>query len=59
MPLLSKTRYEDYEVTLSQGDEIFTEYVIAQDLEHAAWAALELSHDRTCTLKNVRRCDDW
>lgn len=58
MPLLGNKHY-DYEVILDDGENIFTEYVIAKDNEHAAWTALELSNDRTCTLKNVRRCDDW
>ena len=59
MALLGRTRYNDYEVILSDGDDVFTEYVVAPDLEHAAWSALELSNRRNCTLKDVRMCDEW
>ena len=58
MPLLGKKKF-DYEVTLNCGDEVVTEYVIANDNEHAAWAALELSTNRKCQLINVRRSDEW
>ena len=60
MPLLGKTRYDDYEVLLedSAGD-LHTMYVVAPDSEHAAWSALELSKQRNCQLKNVRIIDEW
>ena len=58
MPLLGTKKF-DYEVTLKSGKDVFTEYVIANDNEHAAWAALELSTNRNCQLINVRRSDEW
>lgn len=59
MPLLGRTRYEDYEVLLRDGDDVFTEYVVASNSEQAAWSALELSTHRGCELINVRVCDAW
>ena len=59
MSLLGTTSYKEYEVLLQNGDELFLEYVVAQDLEHAAWAALELSKHRNCKLKNVTLSDEW
>ena len=59
MPLLGH-RYDDYKVILE--DEYgftYEEYVIAKDVEHAAWTALELSHDQNLTLKNIIREDEW
>ena len=44
-----------YEVTLSSG----TRYILAPDSEHAAWSALELSHERNDKLINVRQQDEW
>lgn len=44
-----------YEVTLGSG----TRYILAPDSEHAAWSALELSHERNDVLLNVRRQDEW
>jgi len=58
MPLLGTKKF-DYEVTLKSGKDVFKEYVIAKDNEHAAWAALELSTNRNCQLINVRRNDVW
>ncbi len=59
MPLLGRTIYEDYEVLLRDGDDVFTEYVVASNSEQAAWSALELSTHRGCELINVRVCDAW
>lgn len=59
MPLLGRTKYEDYEVLLRDGDDVFTEYVVASNSEQAAWSALELSTHRGCELINVRVCDAW
>jgi len=59
MPLLGKTRYEEYAVTLQDGEEHWTEYVYAPDSEHAAWAALELSRNRNAYLKDVALTDEW
>ena len=59
MPLSGTTQWKEYEVLLQKGDELFLEYVVAKDLEHAAWSALELSTHRNCTLKNVSLTDEW
>ena len=60
MPLLSKVRYDEYEVKLEDNaGNIRVEYVLAPDSERAAWQALELSNQRDCTLKDVRQCDEW
>lgn len=59
MPLLGRTKYQEYEVTLVDGEELWLEYVYAPDLEHAAWSALELSKNRDAQLKNVKLTDDW
>ena len=39
--------------------DMLIEYVLAPDVERAAWQALELSSQRDCTLKDVRMCDEW
>ena len=60
MPLLGKTRFNEYEVKLiNDVGDIRVEYVYAPDVERAAWQALELSNQRNCTLKDVRMCDEW
>ena len=60
MPLLGRTRYDDYEVTLrDQAGDIHVMYVVSPNSEQAAWSALELSTQRNCTLVNVRMCDEW
>lgn len=59
MPLLGKSRFEEYEVTLRDGEEVWTDYVYAPDSEHAAWSALELSMNRKAQLVNVKRTDEW
>lgn len=59
MPLLGNRRLDEYAVILTDGQERWTEYVYAPDLEHAAWAAFELSKDRNATLKDVIRIDEW
>ena len=59
MPLLGRSKYQEYEVTLVDGEELWLEYVYAPDLEHAAWSALELSKNRDAQLKNVKLTDDW
>ena len=58
VPLLGK-RLDDYEITLKEGDELSTIYILAPDSETAAWSALELSTDRNAQLINVRRHDEW
>ena len=53
-------RYDDWIVTLEDDyGNITYEPVVAKDAEHAAWNALELSHERNLTLKNVIREDQW
>lgn len=59
MPLLGNRRLDEYAVILTDGQERWTEYVYAPDLEHAAWAAFELSKDRKAQLKDVIRIDEW
>ena len=60
MALLGKVRYDEYEVHLMDDvGNVRVEYVLAPDLERAAWQALELSTQRECTLKNVRMIDEW
>jgi hypothetical protein len=44
-----------YAVTLGSG----TRYLLAPNSEEAAWAALELSHERNDNLINVRIHDEW
>ena len=40
----------EYEVTMSSGEVC---YILAADLEDAAWQGLQLSTDRDTTLKDV------
>ena len=60
MSLLGKVRYDEYEVHMMDDvGNVRVEYVLAPDVERAAWQALELSSQRNCTLKNVKMCDEW
>ena len=59
MPLLVTTKYEEYAVTLQEGKELNTMYLLAPSSEEAAWSALELSMDRNAHLINVTRTDEW
>ena len=60
MPLLGRQRHNEYVVTmLDSAENVLTEYVLAPDVERAAWQAMELSSQRNCTLKDVRLCDEW
>jgi len=60
MPLLSQTHYDEYEVRMTDDvGNVRVEYVLAPDVERAAWQAMELSSQRNCTLKDVRMCDEW
>jgi len=60
MPLLGRTKYDQYKVILKDDVEnVFIEYVLAPNTERAAWQALELSDQRNCTLTDVRRTDEW
>ena len=55
MALLGRTKYEEYEVRMmTDVGDVLIEYVLAPDVERAAWQALELSSQRNCTLKDVR-----
>lgn len=46
-------------VTLQEGEELNTMYLLAPSSEEAAWSALELSTDRHAILKNITRTDEW
>ena len=46
---------QEYQFTTNNGDK---RYILAQDNEHAAWVALELSGG-TCKLKDVKRTEMW
>ena len=46
---------KEYEVTLTSG----TWYLIARDVESAAWAALSLANDANEQLINVRLSEQW
>ena len=60
MALLGKVRYDEYEVhMMDDTGNMRVEYVLAPDVERAAWQAMELSNQRECTLKDVRLCDEW
>ena len=60
MALLGRTRFDEYEVKMiNDVGDVRIEYVLAPDVERAAWQALELSTQRNCTLKDVRQCDEW
>jgi len=59
MPLLGNQKLDEYMVVLQDGQERWTEYVMAPDLEHAAWAGFELSTNRNAELKDVIRTYEW
>ena len=44
-----------WEYTTTDG---VTRYLLANDLEHAAWSACELAGG-TKYIKNIRRADEW
>ncbi len=52
---LQKPQLREWEYTQTDGQ---VRYLLAPDLEHAAWAAAELSGG-TQFLKDVKRCDEW
>lgn len=54
-----RRKFEEYAVTLQEGEELNTMYLLAPSLEDAAWSALELSMDRNAILKNVIRAHEW
>jgi len=60
LALLGLQRLDEYEVKMiNDVGDIHIEYVLAPDVERAAWQALELSSQREYTLKDVRLCDEW
>mgnify|MGYP001408085670 CR=1 FL=1 len=60
MALLGRVKYDEYEVRMmTDVGDMLVEYVLAPDVERAAWQAMELSNQRNCTLKDVRLCDEW
>ena len=52
---LQKQPLSEWQYTTTDGQ---VRYLLAPDLEHAAWAAAELSGG-TQFLKDVKRCDEW
>jgi len=53
-------RFNEYEVALMDDvGNVLIEYVLAPDVERAAWQAMELSSQRNCTLKDVRLSNEW
>jgi len=59
MPLLGN-RFDEYEVTMMDDFEnLIVDYVLAPNVERAAWQAMELSSRRNLILKDVRMCDEW
>ena len=54
-----KSKLDEYAITLLEGEELHTMYLLAPSLEDAAWSALELSKDRQAILKNVIRTHEW
>ena len=52
----TRPHYELYDVVLSASGVL---NILAQDKEHAAWTALELSLDREEDLIDVRMSDEW
>ena len=52
---LQKPQLKEWQYTQTDGQ---VRYLLAPDLEHAAWAAAELSGG-TKFVKDVRLCDEW
>ena len=52
---LQNSYLKEWEYTQTDGQ---VRYLLAPDLEHAAWAAAELSGGTKC-VKDVRLCDEW
>ena len=52
---LQKPQLKEWEFKTTDGQ---VRYLLAPDLEHAAWAAAELSGG-TQFLKDVKLCDEW
>lgn len=41
---------EEYELIFTNGDVV---YILANDLEDAAWSAVDLQHDLNTTIKDI------
>ena len=52
---LQNSSLKEWEYTTTDGQ---VRYLLAPNLEHAAWAAAELSGG-TKFVKDVRLCDEW
>ena len=60
MAFLPTQSLREYEVKMiPEVGNVIVDYVLAPDVERAAWQALELSNQRNCKLKDVRQCDEW
>ena len=60
MAFLPTQSLREYEVKMiPEVGNVIVDYVLAPDVERAAWQAMELSSQRNCTLKDVRMCDEW
>ena len=59
MPLTGKQPLTKYRVVMTNGVDTFKEYVLASDVERAAWQAMELSTQRDLQLKDVIREGEW
>ena len=60
MAFLPPQSLNEYEVKMiNDVGNVVIDYVLAPDVERAAWQSLELSSQRNCTLKDVRQCDEW
>ena len=60
MALLGTQTLREYEVKMiPKVGNVIVDYVLAPDVERAAWQAMELSSQRNCKLKDVRLCDEW
>ena len=60
MAFLPTQSLREYEVKMQPPvGNVIVDYVLAPDVERAAWQALELSSQRNCKLKDVRQIDEW
>ena len=60
MAFLPTQSLREYEVKMiPEVGNVIVDYVLAPDVERAAWQALELSSQRNCKLKDVRQVDEW
>ena len=60
MAFLPTQSLREYEVKMiPEVGNVIVDYVLAPDVERAAWQAMELSSQRNCKLKDVRQIDEW